>query len=104
MAQGPIGPLLSSSKTYAVLADLSISYPHYSVRSDMLLTRSPLRHPEASFCAAVRLACVKHAASVQSGARIKLLCSISNFLTSGLLQRNQQDNVQNIILSVFQTV
>ncbi|EPI5668371.1 hypothetical protein HGJ47_002214, partial [Neisseria gonorrhoeae] len=28
----------------------------------------------------------------------------SNFLTSGLLQRNRQDNVQNIISSVFQTV
>src|SRR5439155_4838357 len=42
--------------------------PHYGTRSDALLTRSPLaaraQLPESR--AAARLACVKHAASVQS--------------------------------------
>ncbi len=40
--------------------------PHYQIRSDVLLTRSPLATKEQALRAAVRLACVKHAASVQS--------------------------------------
>ena len=40
--------------------------PHKRTRSDVLLTRSPLAIREQALYAAVRLACVKHAASVQS--------------------------------------
>ena len=40
--------------------------PHKRTRSDVLLTRSPLATREQALRAAVRLACVKHAASVQS--------------------------------------
>ena len=40
--------------------------PHKWTRSDVLLTRSPLAIREQAPYAAVRLACVKHAASVQS--------------------------------------
>ena len=40
--------------------------PHNRTRSDVLLTRSPLAIREQALHAAVRLACVKHAASVQS--------------------------------------
>ena len=40
--------------------------PHKRTRSDVLLTRSPLAIREQALHAAVRLACVKHAASVQS--------------------------------------
>lgn len=40
--------------------------PHYQTRSDVLLTRSPLATKEQAPRVAVRLACVKHAASVQS--------------------------------------
>ncbi|MEY6500531.1 hypothetical protein, partial [Neisseria gonorrhoeae] len=50
------------------------------------------------------LACVKHAASVQSEPGSNSYVQSLTFLTSGLLQRNRQDNVQNIISSVFQTV
>ena len=39
---------------------------HKRTRSDVLLTRSPLAIREQALYAAVRLACVKHAASVQS--------------------------------------
>ncbi|HGM1866950.1 TPA: hypothetical protein ACKJ53_002187, partial [Neisseria gonorrhoeae] len=49
-------------------------------------------------------ACVKHAASVQSEPGSNSYVQSLTFLTSGLLQRNRQDNVQNIISSVFQTV
>ena len=40
--------------------------PHKRTRSDVLLTRSPLAIREQALYAAVRLACVKHTASVQS--------------------------------------
>ena len=40
--------------------------PHKRTRSDVLLTRSPLAIREQALHAAVRLACVRHAASVQS--------------------------------------
>ena len=40
--------------------------PHKRTRSDVLLTRSPLAIGEQALHAAVRLACVRHAASVQS--------------------------------------
>ena len=59
-----LGP--QSKGTYPVLARLSTSYPE---PIGMLSTRySPVRHfhREASFSNLVRLACVRHAASVRS--------------------------------------
>ncbi len=40
--------------------------PHNRTRSDVLLTRAPLATQEQAPCAAVRLACVKLAASLES--------------------------------------
>ena len=53
---------------------------------------SPVRHspPGASTRAAVRLACVKHAASVQSEPGSNSYVQSLTFLTSGLLQRNKR--------------
>ena len=53
---------------------------------------SPVRHSPAgaSTPAAVRLACVKHAASVQSEPGSNSYVQSLTYLTSGLLQRNQQ--------------
>ena len=54
-------------KTYAVLADLSISYPPLLGTFRYVTHPFATRHPRSKLlCAAVRLACVKHAASVQS--------------------------------------
>ncbi|KAF1858532.1 hypothetical protein Lal_00015049 [Lupinus albus] len=56
--------VLSDQLLIVALRNFRYVIPHFWVRSDVLLTRSPLaaRLPRA----AVRLACVKHAASVQS--------------------------------------
>ena len=58
-------------RTYAVLARVSSSCPPPKGRFPRVThpsaTRQPLTHPEGIVCAAaVRLACVRHAASVQS--------------------------------------
>src|SRR3954471_11926401 len=57
-------PPLSSVDRMRYYRNFRDVIPHSRVRSDILLTRSPLaaRLPRA----AVRLACVRHAASVQS--------------------------------------
>ena len=53
-----------SEVVVSVLAPLSRSYPRSQGRLPVLLTRSPLIR-KASSCFTVRLACVKHAASVR---------------------------------------
>ena len=56
-----------TSRSYAVLANLSISYPPQLGRFRRVPHPSATRHPQYCYCrAAVRLACVRHAASVQS--------------------------------------
>lgn len=72
--------------------------PHKRTRSDVLLTRSPLAIREQALYAAVRLACVKHAASVQSepGSNSSVqflflrLSAISNTKTSLALKWNRK--------------
>ena len=54
-------------RKYAVLANLSISYPPLLGTFRYITHPFATRHPRSKLlCAAVRLACVKHAASVQS--------------------------------------
>ena len=54
-------------RKYAVLANLSISYPPLLGTFRYVTHPFATRHPRSKLlCAAVRLACVKHAASVQS--------------------------------------
>ena len=56
-----------SLRTYAVLANLSIGYPPLLGTFRCVTHPFATRHPRSKLlCAAVRLACVKHAASVQS--------------------------------------
>ena len=59
--------LVSHFRIYAVLANLSISYPPLLGTFRYVTHPFATRHPRSKLlCAAVRLACVKHAASVQS--------------------------------------
>src|SRR5450830_1431176 len=64
MSMRSCDPPLSTLVRMRYLRNFRYVIPHSRVRSDILLTRSPLaaRLPRA----AVRLACVRHAASVQS--------------------------------------
>src|SRR5574337_489676 len=56
-----------SRRTYAVLVPVSRGYPPRLGRSRCFTHPSATRHPRSKLCcAAVRLACVRHAASVQS--------------------------------------
>src|SRR6185437_3647946 len=56
-----------SRRTYAVLVPVSRGYPPRQGRSRCITHPSATRHPQSKLCcAAVRLACVRHAASVQS--------------------------------------
>ena len=67
---------------------------------------SPVRHSPsgASTYAAVRLACVKHAASVQSEPGSNSYVQSLTFLTSGLLQRNKRRYVIHNLVYLFSTV
>ena len=56
----PSNKLMRRLCTYAVLADVSISYP--PVKARLLTYYSPVRHSSPK--ARVRLACIRHAASV----------------------------------------
>ena len=61
--------------------------PHKRTRSDVLLTRSPLAIREQALYAAVRLACVKHAASVQSEPGSNSSVQFLFFFASGFRQK-----------------
>ena len=68
--------------TYAVLADVSISYP--PVKARLLTYYSPVRHSSPK--ARVRLACIRHAASVhpEPGSNSPLSYPFQSLLASAL--------------------
>src|SRR6185437_13844143 len=75
-----------SRRTYAVLVPVSRGYPPRHGRSRCITHPSATRHPQSKLCcAAVRLACVRHAASVQSEPRSNSSLKLST--TSSLQTR-----------------
>ena len=87
-------------RKYAVLANLSISYPPLLGTFRYITHPFATRHPRSKLlCAAVRLACVKHAASVQSEPGSNSYVQSLTYSTSGPLQRNQQET--NVCLCLF---